>query len=125
MELKSKSFPKNFYKKSLKRLRNIGKEKIIFEYYGSQYEEIAQCTTEELKLIADMRAKQMRKTFVSFLKVYFMIIELIDENKFKQIIKSNYRQLVPLIENLISVNNKNLILKTFKKSLFQFGQWQK
>ena len=119
-------FPKEFLQEIPKTTSQYWKKKNNLEYYGSQYEEIAQCTTEELKLIADNRAKQMRKTFVSFLKVYFMIIELIDENKFKQIIKSNYRQLVPLIENLISVtDNKNLILKLLKISPFQFGQWQK
>ena len=119
-------FPKEFLQEIPKTTSQYWKKKNNLEYYGSQYEEIAQCTTEELKLIADNRAKQMRKTFVSFLKVYFMIIELIDENKFKQIIKSNYRQLVPLIENLISVTqSKNLILKFLKISPFQFGQWQK
>ena len=118
-------FPKEFLQEIPKTTSQYWKKKNNLEYYGSQYEEIAQCTTEELKLIADNRAKQMRKTFVSFLKVYFMIIELIGENKFKQIIKSNYRQLVPLIENLISVTqSKNLILKFLKISPFQFGQWQ-
>lgn len=56
-----------------------------------------------------------------------MIIELIDENKFKQIIKkARGRQLVPLIEKSDSVTqSKNLILKFLKISPFQFGQWQK
>ena len=84
------------------------------------------CTTEELKLIADNRAKQMRKIFVSFLKLYFMTTQLIGEKKLKQIIKNNYRQFVPLMENLILVtDNKNLILKLLKISPFQFGQWQR
>lgn len=55
-----------------------------------------------------------------------MILQFIGENKFKQIIKSNYRQLVPLIENLISITqDKNLILKLLKISPLQFRQWQK
>lgn len=112
-------FPKEFLDEIPKTTSQYWKKKNIIEYYGSQYEEIAQCTTEELKLIADNRAKQMRKIFVSFLKLYFMIIQLIGEKKLKQIIKSNYRQLVPLIENLISVTqNKNLILKLLKTPPF-------
>ena len=113
--IENQIFPEEFLEQIPKTTSQYWKKKNNLEYYGSQYEEIAQCTTEELKLIADNRAKQMRKIFVSFLKIYFMIIELIGENKFKQIIKRNYRQLVPLIENLISVTqNKNLILKFLK-----------
>ena len=124
--IENQIFPEEFLEQIPKTTSQYWKKKSITEYYGSEYEEISKCTFEELKLIADNRAKQMRKIFVSFLKLYFMIIELIDENKFKQIIKSNYRQLVPLIENLISVtDNKNLILKLLKISPFQFGQWQK
>ena len=124
--IENQIFPEEFLEQIPKTTSQYWKKKSITEYYGSEYEEISKCTFEELKLIADSRAKQMRKTFVSFLKVYFMIIELIGENKFKQIIKRNYRQLVPLIENLISVTqNKNLILKFLKISPFQFGQWQK
>ena len=124
--IENQIFPEEFLEQIPKTTSQYWKKKSITEYYGSEYEEISKCTFEELKLIADSRAKQMRKTFVSFLKVYFMIIELIGENKFKQIIKSNYRQLVPLIENLISVTqSKNLILKFLKISPFQFGQWQK
>lgn len=119
-------FPKEFLQQIPKTTSQYWKNKSITEYYGSEYEEISKCTFEELKLIADSRAKQMRKTFVSFLKVYFMIVQLIGENKFKHFIKSNYRQLVPFIENLISVaDNKNLILKLLKTSPFQFGQWHK
>ena len=124
--IENQIFPEEFLEQIPKTTSQYWKKKSITEYYGSEYEEISKCTFEELKLIADSRAKQMRKTFVSFLKVYFMIIELIGENKFKQIIKRNYRQLVPLIENLISVTqSKNLILKFLKISPFQFGQWQK
>lgn len=73
-----------------------------------------------------MRAKHLRKAFISFCRLYFICLNILGVKNFQKLVKSNRKILLPPIENLISVSgNKRMVLKLLKISSQQFGSWQK
>ncbi|WP_027375669.1 hypothetical protein [Kaistella palustris] len=119
-------FPKAYLEKIPANTSVYWKNKNVNYYSGAEFEEMAQCTLEDLKIIADLRLQKSRELFVAFCKLYLTILNIFGEKKFQKFIKSNYNFLTPLIGKLIEVyGNKKLVLKFLKISSNQFGQWQK
>ncbi|MFC6269814.1 DDE-type integrase/transposase/recombinase [Frigoriflavimonas asaccharolytica] len=118
--------PKAFLEKIPVSTSVYWKNKNSVYYSGTEFEEVAQCTLEDLKIIADMRLQKSRQLFVAFCRLYLMVLKLFGEKKFQNFIKVNYRILTPFIVKFIEVSeNKKLVLKFLKISSNQFGQWQK
>lgn len=102
------------------------KTKKVENFCGSEYEEISNCSLQELKIIADMRAKHLRKVFVSFCRLYFLVLNILGNKYFQKLIRNNKKIFLPYIENLIAISgNKKMVLKLLKISPHQFGSWQK
>ena len=119
-------FPETFLKKIPKTTAHYWKTKNADDFCGSEYEEISTCSLQELKIIADMRAKHLRKVFVSFCRLYFLVLNILGVKNFQKLVKSNKKILLTPIENLILVSgNKRMVLKLLKISSPQFGSWQK
>ena len=119
-------FPEKFLKKIPKTTSHYWKTKKTEDFCGSEYEEISNCSLQELKIIADMRAKHLRKVFVSFCRLYFLVLNILGIKNFQKLIRNNRNSFLPNIENLIEVSgNKKLVLKLLKISSPQFGAWQK
>ena len=59
-------FPETFLDKIPKTTSHSLKRKRAEDFCGSEYEEITNCSLQELKIIADMRVEHLRKVFVSF-----------------------------------------------------------
>ncbi|MGS0748645.1 DDE-type integrase/transposase/recombinase [Halpernia sp. GG3] len=119
-------FPEKFLEKIPKTTSHYWKTKNTEDFCGSEYEEISNCSLQELKIIADMRAKQLREVFVSFCRLYFLVLNILGTKYFQKLIKNNKKILLPYIENLISVSgNKKMVLKLLKITSPQFGGWRK
>ena len=119
-------FPESFLDKIPKTTSHYWKTKKAQDFCGSEYEEIANCSLQELQIIADMRAKHLRKVFVSFCKFYFVVLNILGAKNFQNLLKNNRKIILPFIENMISVSgNKKMVLKLLRITSNQFGQWQK
>ncbi|WP_143093329.1 DDE-type integrase/transposase/recombinase [Halpernia frigidisoli] len=119
-------FPETYLEKIPRSTSVYWKNKDTAHYSGTEFEEVAQCTLEDLKIIADMRLQKSRQLFLSFGRLYLSIINLFGEKKFQNFIKTNYRILTPFIAKFIEISeNKSVVLKFLKISSNQFGQWQK
>lgn len=119
-------FPEAFLDKIPKTTSHYWKTKKAENFCGSEYEDISNCSLQELKIIADMRAKHLRKVFVSFCKFYFLVLNILGIKNFQKLLKTHRKTLLPFIEKMISDSvNKKMILKLLKISPHQFGQWQK
>ena len=94
-------FPENFLEKIPKTTSYYWKTKNAEYFCGSEYEEISNCSLQELKIIADMRAKYLRKVFVSFCRLYFLVLNTLGVKNFQKLVKNNRKILLPSIENLI------------------------
>ena len=94
-------------------------------FYGNEYEDLAVCTLNDLKIIADRRLKQQRQLFVSFCRLYLTIIGLLDKNKLQNLLNLNRKTIIPLIENCITYyENKSFILKLLNLSSKQYARWK-
>lgn len=119
-------FSQEFLDKIPNTTSHYWKTKKAENFCGSEYEEITNCSLQELKIIADMRAKHLRKVFVSFCKFYFLVLNILGIKNFQKLLKNNRKILLPYIEKMISDSgDKNMILKLLKITPNQFGQWQK
>ena len=119
-------FPKAYLEKIPTSTSVYWKNKDVAYYSGAEFEEMAQCTLEDLKIIADLRLQKSRELFVAFCKLYLTILNLFGEAKFQKLIKSNYKVLTPQIGKLNEVyGNKKMVLQFLKISSNQFGHWQK
>ena len=126
LRIEKQIFPELFLDKIPKTTSHYWKTKKAQDFCGSEYEEIANCSLQELKIIADMRAKHLRKVFVSFCKFYFLVLNILGIKNFQKLLKNNRKILLPFIEKMISVSgNKKMVLKILKITPNQFGQWQK
>lgn len=66
------------------------------------------------------------KVFVSFCKIYFVVLNILGAKNFQNLLKNNRKIIFPFIENMISVSgNKKMVLKLLRITSNQFGQWQK
>ena len=119
-------FPSAFLESIPKTSKQYWKTLSVEHFKGSEYESLSACSLEELKLIADHRTKELRKIYISFLKLYFMLLGLMGEHKWKQLIKTHYRKLVPFIEDIVVVTGQqNFVLKLLKIKASQYREWQK
>ena len=119
-------FPEKFLEKIPKTTSHYWKTRKAENFCGSEYEEISNCSLQELKIIADMRVKHLRKVFVSFCRFYFLVLNVLEVKNFQKIVKNNRKILLPYIENMIEISgNKKMILKLLRISSQQFGGWQK
>lgn len=119
-------FPKGYLEEIPTSTSLYWKNKDVEYYSGAEFEEVAQCTLEDLKIIADMRLEKSRQLFVAFCRLYLTVVKLFGENKFQKFIKSNHRILTPFIGKLVEVSEeKRMILNFLKITSNQFGQWQK
>jgi transposase InsO family protein len=119
-------FSEEFLDKIPNTTSHYWKTKKAENFCGSEYEEISNCSLQELKIIADMRAKHLRKMFVSFCRLYFICLNILGIKNFQKLLKNNKKTLLPYIENLIAISgNKRMVLKLLKISPHQFGSWQK
>ena len=66
LRIEKQIFPELFLDKIPKTTSHYWKTKKAQDFCGSEYEEISNCNLQELQIIADMRAKHLRKVFVSF-----------------------------------------------------------
>ena len=107
--IENQIFPKEFLEKIPKTTSQYWKTKKTVDFCGSEFEEITQCTLEELKIISDRRSQHARRIFVSFLRVYFAMIQILGEQKFKSwICKQNFQsKLSDIFVNFV------LIIKLF------------
>lgn len=113
-------FPKTYLEKIPQSTSVYWRNKNSAYYSGAEFEEVAQCTLADLKIIADIRLEKGRQLFVAFCRLYLTIIKLFGEKKFKKFIKTNYRILTPYIAKFIAVSgNKRMILKFFKIFSYQ------
>lgn len=124
--MKKKYFPNHFFKKIPKTTSHYWRKKKEENFCGSEYEEIANCSLQELKIIADTRANHLRKVFVSFCRLYFLVLNIMGAKNFQNLLKNNRKIILPFVENMISVSgNSKIVLKLLKITSNQFGQWQK
>lgn len=116
-------FPKTYLEKIPASTSGYWKNKNSGYYSGTEFEELAQCTIEDLKIIADRRLEKSRQLYAAYCGLYLTIINLFGEKKFQKFIKQNYRILTPFIGKLIEVSeNKKMVLKLLKITSNQFGQ---
>ena len=126
LRIEKQIFPEKFLEKIPKTTSHYWKTRKVENFCGSEYEEISICSLQELKIIADMRAKHLRKIFVSFCRFYFLVLNVLEVKNFQKLVKNNRKILFPYIENMIEISgNKKMILKLLRISSQQFGGWQK
>lgn len=87
---------------------------------------MSNCILLKLNIISNLRAKHLRKVFVSFCRLYFLVLNVFADKNSRKLVKNSKKILLPSIENLILVSGtKKMALKLLKISSNQFGGWQK
>ncbi|MBE2274341.1 MAG: DDE-type integrase/transposase/recombinase [Flavobacteriales bacterium] len=95
------------------------------QYAGSEFEEITKCSLQELRILADMRIKNLRRLFVGFAKLYLSFLSIFGKTNLLDMIKSHRKKLVPRIDRLVEVfQNKKLVLKFLGITANQYAHWK-
>lgn len=94
-------FPKEFTDKIPATTSQYWKNKNANDYLGYEYEELSAKAIEDLKLLFDARAKKMKQLFFAFLKLYLSIITIIGKTNFQEILKTNRKNLFPILTSLL------------------------
>lgn len=125
-EIEKQIFPESFLNKIPKTTSHYWKTKKTLDFFGSEYEEMSNCILLKLNIISNLRAKHLRKVFVSFCRLYFLVLNVFADKNSRKLVKNSKKILLPSIENLILVSGtKKMALKLLKISSNQFGGWQK
>ena len=95
------------------------------QYAGSEFEEITKCSLQELRILADMRIKNLRRLFVGFAKLYLSFLSIFGKTNLLDMIKSHRKKLVFRIDRLVEVfQNKKLVLKFLGITANQYAHWK-
>ena len=93
-------FPKEFTDK-IPATSQYWKNKNVNDYLGYEYEELSAKAIEDFKILFDARAKKMKRLFFAFLKLYLSIITIIGKTNFQEILKTNRKNLFPILTSLL------------------------